>query len=176
MSTLAIIGIVIAAIVVVSSLYGWTQPRFIQVEVSTRIDAHQIRIFEILTTFSNFVKWDPWSSKDPAISQKFSEYDGVVGATYSWKGNRQVGQGKMELLEQYFPETVRFALSFGNRNAAFATFHLEGDQPTTVKWTFESDLGANPMGRIIAPAMKKIIFKDFTQGLENLKKYIETNA
>jgi hypothetical protein len=74
-------------------------------------------------------------------------------------------------------EIVEHSLLFGKGNPSKAIFKLiPSENETTVIWGVEMNMGKFPMGRIIGSILKKMLFNDFTQGLENLKMKIENNT
>ena len=91
------------------------------------------------------------------------------GAIYRWKGNRQVGNGSMEIIHLEANERVEMELRFGPGRPAKAIFQLiKKENGTHVIWSLESNLGSNPFTRVVGRMMEKIIRKDFTLGLERL--------
>ena len=91
------------------------------------------------------------------------------GSLYRWKGNRQVGNGSMEIIHLEANERVEMELRFGPGRPAKATFQLiKKENSTQVIWSLESNLGSNPFTRVIGRMMGKIIRKDFKVGLERL--------
>jgi hypothetical protein len=98
------------------------------------------------------------------------------GAVYTWNGNKNVGSGRMEILEASSPSKIVIKLDFfapfeGHNTAEF-TMLPQGDA-TSVTWLMHGP----------APLMSKImqvfinldnmIGKDFEVGLANLKRLTE---
>ena len=99
------------------------------------------------------------------------------GAVYQWKGNRKVGEGRMEILDVQPTETrvkLDFLKPFEGHN--LATFHLEPDTAgtsTRVLWVMT---GPNTfMGKVMSvfTSMDHLIGPDFERGLANLKAAAE---
>ena len=45
---------------------------------------------------------------------------------------------------------------------------------TLVTWFLSTDIGQNPLSRLMGPIMKKYILRDFNKGLNNLKTLLES--
>ena len=107
-----------------------------------------------------------------------NEFEGErmsYGAMYRWKGNRQVGNGSMEITHLEANECVEMELRFGPGRPAKSTFQLiKKDNATRVIWSLDSNLGSNPFTRVVGRMMGKIIRKDFTLGLERLSDKLGT--
>lgn len=151
---------------------GLRQPTVAAVSKSV-IVGHPVEIvFRECVSLRRFVIWSPWTTKDPNMEVSFSEEDAVVGSWYKWKGNRKVGTGKMTILEIVPNTLVKLELSFGFRSKSTAIFTFEEvEQGTRVTWSFESEIGKNPLKRAMIPTMNKYIGNDFELGLQNLKKH-----
>ena len=73
MKVLKILGIVLASIIVLVLVLGLFAPKKVMVERSVLIPTtNKEVIFKNITYFSEFLKWNPWSSKDP--NQKITFY------------------------------------------------------------------------------------------------------
>ena len=152
------------------ALIGLFSPKQIHLEVKRVIPADADQIFVQIADFENFITWNPWSLKDPNIRNTFEGEKMSYGATYRWKGNRQVGNGSMEITHIEANERVEMELRFGPGRPAKATFELiKKENATQVIWTLDSNLGSNPFTRVIGRMMEKVIRKDFTLGLERLE-------
>jgi hypothetical protein len=170
MSILVIIFGVFAAVALLVALFGLTQPRVVKLVVTHSISASSETLYPYISNLENFVKWSPWSKKDPQMKQRFEGIAGTVGSAYYWSGNRKVGKGSMTFLSQQEPHFTQIALNFGPRGGAEVSFELtpQGNK-MKVDWTFENDLGANPLSRAFGPLMKKMIVTDFQNGLNQLE-------
>lgn len=175
MTVLLYIGVVLVGIVLLTALFGITQNRVIILKRSIVIDAEPSTIFPFILLLKEQIKWNPWSLRDPNIQKTFSEKDGEIGSSYSWKGNKKVGEGSMSITSIVPNKSCSVDLNFGSRGIAMAELALEsrGTSQTVVSWTLESDMGVNPLMRAFSPLMKKMVGKDYDEGLNNLKKIVE---
>ena len=130
----------------------------------------------MIADFNAWSAWSPYEKRDPAMKRRFSGKPSGVGAIYEWDGNRNVGQGRMEILESTPPSKVRIDLQFMKpfkaHNVAEFTLDPHG-QNTTVTWAMYGPMTfmSRVMGLFIN--MDKMIGKDFEAGLQNLKAIAE---
>ena len=168
-----ILGI-LTLIVIIITVIGMSLPAKIELEEKILIDEDPATIFPHLADFERFVKWSPWTGKDPAMKMTFSGEPISVGSIYKWKGNRKVGQGSMEITHIEANERIDIDLNFGRGGISKTGFILEiAPSGTVVTWFLATDMGVNPIGRIMGPAMKKFIRKDFSEGLTKLKTQLQ---
>ncbi len=98
------------------------------------------------------------------------------GAVYAWEGNKNVGSGRMEILDTSAPSKIVIKLDFlkpfeGHNTAEF-TMLPQGDA-TSVTWLMH---GPAPfMSKLMQVFMNldTMIGKDFETGLANLKNLTE---
>ena len=151
-------------------------PASFTVKRSLDIRAPADRLFPQVADFNAWPAWSPYEKRDPAMKRRFSGKPSGVGAVYEWDGNRNVGQGRMEILESTPPSKVRIDLQFMKpfkaHNVAEFTFDPHG-QNTTITWAMHgpTTFMSRVMGLFIN--MDKMIGKDFEAGLQNLKAIAE---
>ncbi len=151
-------------------------PASFTVKRSLGIRAPADRLFRQIADFNAWSAWSPYEKRDSAMKRRFSGKPSGVGAIYEWDGNRNVGQGRMEILEATPPSKVRIDLQFikpfkAQNVAEFSLDpHVEG---TTVTWAMYGPMTfmSRVMGLFIN--MDKMIGKDFEAGLQNLKTLAE---
>lgn len=157
-------------------LYAATRPDSFRVERSTRIEAPAEKIFSLVNDLRAWNGWSPYDAKDPAMQRTFSGAASGPGAVYAWNGNRDVGQGRMEILAATPPSqvTVRldFIQPFQARNTAEFTLRPDGTG-TYITWALH---GPSPyisklMGLVFN--LDRMVGKDFEVGLANLKRVAE---
>lgn len=155
-------------------IIGLLLPKTVHVERTIFVAASPEEVFTHVADFENFVKWNPWSAKDPDIKQTFEGNKVTVGSKYSWKGNKKVGKGFMQITHIEVNKLVEMDLNFGSRGLAKCGFVIEPkDNGTQVTWFFDSEMGKNPLSRLVGPMMDKFIGKDYQEGLTNLAQKIE---
>ena len=176
MCILTYVGIGFVALILLIVIISFFLPRLIHVERSVTINSNASAIFPHINSLKNFVVWSPWSEKDPNMKQTFNEIESGAGCKYTWSGDKKVGVGIMEISESIENKLVKTELDFGKRGTAIAQFSLEeSNGKTTVKWSMDTDMGNNPMGRIMGLFMDKWVGTDHEHGLNKLKSQIENS-
>src|SRR5438128_1422292 len=88
------------------------QPAQYTVSRSTSISAAPGDIFPLVNDFHNWDGWSPWAKIDPAMKVTYEGPPAGNGAIYSWKGNSQVGEGRMNIIDSKLNNFVRINLQF----------------------------------------------------------------
>lgn len=146
------------------------------VKRSLDIHAPAERLFAEVANFRSWAAWSPYEKRDLAMKKIYSGAASGVGAVYEWDGNRNVGTGRMEVLESVAPSKLRIDLQFLKpfkaHNTALFTLEPRGDS-TTVTWAMYGPLTF--MGRVMSLFMNmdNMIGKDFEAGLQNLRALAE---
>ena len=98
------------------------------------------------------------------------------GATYHWAGNKEVGEGKMTIVESRLPDLVRLRLDFIKPMAATSqtefTFRPEGPG-TVVNWTMTGKNNFMAKAVHLVMNLDKMLGRDFEKGLSQLKNLCE---
>ncbi|MFN5911142.1 MAG: SRPBCC family protein [Bacteroidota bacterium] len=174
MDIFLIILIILLILATMITAVGYAMSPKINFSESIVIHKSADEIYKYIADFEEFVKWSPWSEKDPEMVQNFEGECMSFGHKYIWKGNSKVGTGSMEITHLEVNRKVDILLNFGNRGNSQTSFILHPDNGTTrVEWVFDTDLGKSPASRLFGPLMRKFIRKDFQHGLQNLKRLNE---
>lgn len=172
------IVIAIVVLIILALVIGFFSPRNVTLERSISIDASPASIYEEINGFKSFNKWSPWAKIDPENTDY--TYDGPdtgVGSKMSWTStNDQVGVGSQEIVESIPNEKVRTMLIFGDYpDPNYANFIITGDgESSAVLWTFEGDMGSNPIGKLFGLFMESMLGPSYEEGLQNLKSLVES--
>ncbi|MGL4242167.1 MAG: SRPBCC family protein, partial [Beijerinckiaceae bacterium] len=93
-----------------------------------------------------------------------------------WDGDRNVGTGRMEIVESRPHDHIAYALTFTKPFTANnrADFTIEGQGPVTVRWAMTGP--APLMSRVmdLLMNMDRMVGKDFEAGLAKLKQLAES--
>ncbi len=163
-------------LVVVLAIVGMFLPREVSVARSIEINATADKIFPHFNNLQKTIAWSPWLHHDPDTQNTFNNIPEGVGAVMEWASeHKKVGSGRMEITESVLNESIAVDLDFGDMGSAIAGWNLEpaGDK-TKATWSMTTDMGAGPVGRLFGVLMKKWIAADYDQGLDNLKKLVES--
>jgi hypothetical protein len=173
------IALVIALVIVSLLAYATTRPGTLRVQRVTTIKASPDKIFPLINDFHRWNQWSPYEKIDPAMKRAYSGAAAGTGAVYEWDGDRNVGQGRMEITDASQPARVTIKLDFvrpleGHNVAEFALVP-QGDS-TQVTWTMA---GPTPyIGKLIGVFinMDTMIGSQFDSGLASLKAIAETGS
>jgi hypothetical protein len=169
--TLILLSCGIAAILIKAA----TGPDTFSIRRSIIINAKPEKITAHIIDLRKWTSWSPYEKYDPAMTRTYSGSKAGMGAVYEWKGNSNIGSGRMEITG-VVPSRISFKLDFfkpieGHNTAEF-TFEPAGAS-TRVTWGMS---GPNRfIGKIIHVFinMDKMVGKDFEAGLKNLKTIAE---
>jgi uncharacterized protein YndB with AHSA1/START domain len=174
--TIAIIAIVLAVAIAVVLILAATKPNTISVRRAITVKAPPEPIFALINDFHQWRTWSPYEHKDPAMKRSYDGPASGKGAVYAWEGNKNVGSGRMEILDTSVPTRIVIKLDFftpfeGHNTAEF-TMLPQGDA-TTVTWLMHGP--AVFMSKVMQVFMNldNMIGKDFEAGLANLKRATE---
>ncbi len=170
--TAVIVAIAIAGVLV----FAATKPDTLRVQRSITINAPPQGIFPLIVDFHQWRNWSPYEEKDPAMKRSYDGAERGKGAIYAWDGDKNVGSGRMEILEVAEPQKIVIKLDFftpfeGHNTAEF-TMLPQGDG-THVTWLMHGP--ARFVTKLIQVFMNldHMIGKDFEAGLANLKRINE---
>jgi len=164
----------ILVIVVILGL-AMMQPDSFKVQRSATIKAPPAKVMAYLNDFHQWPAWSPWEKLDPNMQRTFEGAASGKGAVYAWKGNDDVGQGRMEIIESVPAQLdikLDFIKPFASSNRTEFALQEQGDS-TVVTWTMTgpSQFVTKVMGVFFS--MDKMIGKDFEKGLAQLKTVAE---
>lgn len=169
------LAVIIVAFVIIVAL----QPSDFQVMRSAAISAPPSTVFAQVNELKKWEPWNPWGKVDPATKLTYEGPAAGVGASYSWAGNNQVGEGRMTITESRPNELIRLNLEFfkpmaGTSTTEF-TFKTEGNQ-TAVTWSMAGKHNFIAKAMCLFMNMDKMIGGQFDQGLTAMKSIVESNA
>jgi uncharacterized protein YndB with AHSA1/START domain len=166
---------VVVAAAVVSGL-ALMQPDTFRIERSTLIKAPPERVFAYLNDFHQWPAWSRWERLDPARQSGYSGAARGPGAIYTWSGNDDVGQGRMEIVESTPPRTVVIRLDFvqpfesHNQVRFVLTPRPDG---TAVSWAMSGNRPFVMKLVEVFTSVEDMAGPDFEQGLAYLKEAAE---
>ncbi|QWG22827.1 SRPBCC family protein [Bradyrhizobium sediminis] len=173
---IAIIAVVLAIAIAIVLILAATKPDTFAVRRAITVKAPPERIFPLIDDFHQWGSWSPYEHKDPAMKRTYGGTASGVGAVYAWEGDRNVGSGRMEILDAPAPSKIVIKLDFftpfeGHNTAEF-TMLPQGDA-TSVTWLMHGP--APLMSRVMQVFINldNMIGKDFEVGLANLKRLAE---
>jgi hypothetical protein len=162
---IAVLGVVIAM-----------QPDRFRVTRSATVSAPPQAVFAQVDDLRKWEAWNPWQKVDPAMKLTFSGPPTGVGASYAWAGNKDVGEGRLTIVESRPNDLVRIKLEFMKpftaTNIATFTFRPEGNQ-TSVTWSMEGMNNYFAKAMHLFMNMDRMVGGEFENGLADIKKAAE---
>ena len=173
---IAVVAVIIAVAIAAVLILAAIKPDTFSVRRAIAVQAPPEKIFPLINDLQQWGSWSPYENKDPAMKRSYSGAGSGRGAVYAWDGNKNVGSGRMEILDASAPSKIVIKLDFftpfeGHNTAEF-TMLPQGDA-TSVTWLMH---GPAPfMSRVMQVFMNmdNMIGKDFEVGLANLKRLTE---
>ena len=107
-TVIIIVAVLIAAILI----FAATRPDTFKIERSISIKAPPEKIFPLINDLHSMQTWSAWEKVDPAMKRDYSGPASGVGAQYAWEGNKEIGQGSMEITESNPSSKVTMRLDF----------------------------------------------------------------
>jgi uncharacterized protein YndB with AHSA1/START domain len=173
---IAIIAVVLAIVIAVVLILAAAKPNTFSVQRGATMKAPPEKIFSLINDFHQWGNWSPWENRDPAMTRSFSGAQSGRGAVYAWEGNKNVGSGRMEILDASASSKIIIKLDFLKpfeaHNTAEFTMLPQGDA-TNVTWVMHGPAPFMSKMMQVFMNMDKMIGKDFETGLANLKGLTE---
>jgi hypothetical protein len=171
-----IIALVVVVLICALLFYAATKPDTFRVQRSISINAPPEKVFPLIEDFRRWGSWSPYETKDPAMKRTYSGTASGKGSVYEWDGDRNVGKGRMEIVESSPPSRVSIKLDFIAPFEAHnvAEFTLEGKGGfTNVTWAMQGPLPYFAKVIHVFFDMDNMVGKDFEAGLASLKASAE---
>src|SRR6476660_8002907 len=94
---LKVLLIIVVVIIAVFFVGGLFLPKTYDIKRSKVIAAPDSVVYATISDMSQFQNWSPWAKIDPNVKNTIGGNKGQVGSFMSWKGNSDVGSGKMTI-------------------------------------------------------------------------------
>lgn len=173
--TIALVILCAVALVIAGVLiYASRKPDTFEIKRSITINAGSEKIMPYLNDLRASLQWSPFE-KDPNMKRNFSGAPTGKGSVYEWDGNREVGAGRVTMLDVTSSRVVvELAMTrpLKCRNTVEYTLVPAGNG-TTVVWSMH---GPQPLiGKVMGLFIdcEKMCGDMFEQGLANLKALAE---
>ncbi len=152
------------------------QPDTFYVQRSASINASPEKIFPLINTMRSGEVWSPYYKKDPAMQGVYSGPESGKGAAFEFDGNKEVGKGRVTIIDSESPSKVVMQLDmrdpFEAHNVVEFTLEPTGDA-TQVTWAMQGRLPYLAKVVHLVLDMDRMVGKDFETGLANLKALSE---
>lgn len=176
LEVIVIIAVIVAIAIAGVLVFAATKPDTLRVQRTIAINALPQQIFPLIADFHQWRNWSPYEQKDPAMKRSYDGAERGKGAIYAWDGDKNVGSGRMEILEAAEPQKIVIKLDFftpfeGHNTAEF-TMLPQGDG-THVTWLMHGPARFVTKLMQVFINLDHMIGKDFEAGLANLKRINE---
>ncbi|EKS32711.1 SRPBCC family protein [Afipia clevelandensis] len=180
MTTLMYIAIALAILIAIVVGLAAMRPDTFRVQRSIDINAPADKIFPLINDYRNWGSWSPYEHVDPDMQRTFSGAPNGKGSIYEWRGNKNIGHGRMEILDTAPPSKVVIKLDFFSpfeaHNMAEFTMQPKGSAAnvtTNVTWAMHGPVPF--MAKIIHMFMNmdRMVGGQFQQGLVSMKAVAE---
>lgn len=161
--------------------YVAMQPAAYTVTRSAVMAAPPAAVFPHIDDFRKWNAWSPWAGKDPNARTVYSDPAAGVGATFAWSGNKEIGEGRMTIVDSKPAERVAIRLDLVKPHQGSSGVVLaltpEGSG-TRVTWTLNGENGFFDRAVLMMVGIKldEMIGADYEKGLANLKAVVEAGA
>jgi len=166
----------LAIVIVIFLIVVAMQPANYSVTRSLTIAATPEVVFPHVNELQKWAPWNPWEKLDPNMKLTYEGPEAGVGASYSWVGNSEVGEGKMTITGSKPNESLQLKLEFFKPMAGVSdtefTFKPQGDQ-TEVTWSMSGQNNFIAKAMCLFMNMDKMIGGQFEKGLAELKVVAE---
>lgn len=165
------------ALVVACVLGAYLLPAHRHVERSREIAVPPERIWPLIAEPRQWIGWQPWYARDPAMKLSYSGAESGSGAQWAWDSATE-GRGRMAFGHVEAPRLLHFRLEFeGMGSVATGQFRLEPvGAGTRVTWAFDTHLGLNPLMRWSGLVLDSMVGRDFEAGLDRLAALVTRPA
>ena len=170
------LALISAVLIVAVLIYAATKPDNFRIERTTTIKAPPERIFALINDFRQWEAWSPWEKIDPTLTRTYSGATSGKGAIYAWAGNKNVGSGRMEIIESSPPSRIVLKLDFSEpfeaHNEVLFKLEARGDATTLTQAMYgPSPYVSKLMG--IFFDMDKMVGEKYDEGLASIKGIAE---
>lgn len=176
---LRVVAIIVILAIFMVLIFAATRPSKFCIERSIQIKASPEKIFPFIIDFHQMQTWSAWEKVDPFMKRSFSGAKSGKGAMYAWDGNKDIGQGSMEILEVTLSSKVLIKIDFLKPFEAhnMLDFSLVPNGETTT--VSHAMYGPTPfISKLMCLffSMDKMVGPKFEEGLVNLKAAAEKQS
>ena len=168
----AILAVAIAVILILAAM----KPDTFVVQRSALINAPADKIYPLINDYKNWASWSPYEKIDPAMKRTYSGAPSGKGSIYEWTGNKNIGSGRMEILDtspSRIDIKLDFLAPFEAHNVAEFTMKPEGSA-TNVTWAMRGPIPYKFKIMHVIMNMDKMVGSQFVEGLANMKEVAES--
>jgi hypothetical protein len=167
---------ILAALIVTLLLAAYLMPKTYNVEKSIVVHQSVTVVKNKVADLNYYSQWNPWQQNDPTATSTITGSAGSPGHKYAWEG-KKVGVGSLTVVgtdDKHIHFDLEFVKPWKSKAKDNWLFEPWGDgNETKVTWQNSGGLPW-PMARLMGPMIIKNLNHQFEQGLNNLKKMVES--
>lgn len=174
------LGLLAVIALVTGVLYGvgrFVLPNSLEVTRNVAVERPRAAVFAMINDLRIAKEWSPYYARDPDAEFAISDQPGP-GQTMRWASSvREVGRGRMSIVDSSDNEQVESLLEMGDRATLNSRIELRPAQGgTSVSWTVTADCGQgwiNVPCRYMNLVLSGMIRRELDSGLARLKTLTE---
>lgn len=174
------LGFVLVIALLTGVLYGvgrFLLPNTLEVTRTVAVERPRAAVFAMINDLRIAREWSPYYARDPEAEFRFSGDPGA-GQTMRWSSNvREIGEGRMSIVDSSENEQVELILAMGDRATLNSRIDLRrADGVTSVAWAVSAlcaDGNINVPCRYMNLIMRGRIERELDAGLARLKTLAE---
>lgn len=176
-----LIKILICLVVVFAgmAIFVATRPPEFSVQRSVVIQAPAEKIYPYIHDLRAWESWSPWLKKDSTMKMTYQGPSKGPGASMTWKGNSESGEGTMTILSETPNRSVALRLDFlkpmQSTHPSEFSLKPEGNH-TTVTWKMTGEINFIGKAMCLFMDIDKAIGPDFENGLASIKQLSESET
>jgi hypothetical protein len=169
------IRIRLGALALLLGIVPFFLPRRPRIARRILIRADRSHVFPLVNDLRNWPRWTAWNQRQE-IEYHYDGPPAGAGATQHWKSPSHTGV--LHMTQSHEGERIAYTLTMDDRWLLEGAISLEEIAPrqTRVLWIARWQGAAMPWARYFDLVMMLWIGRDFSAGLENLRKLAETTA
>ena len=176
------IGIAVLVLIIAAVTFIAMRPASFRIQRSAHVSAPPNVVFSIINDLHHWGRWSPYDKRDPNMKKTFAGPTEGPGASYTWNGNSQVGEGRLTIEESKPGELVRMKLEFSRAPPPFKATNevnfvlVPSEGGTRVSWIMDGKCNFMHKAMSIFMDMDKMVGTDFEQGLANLNAAVQAGT
>lgn len=157
-----------AATLAIAAVGTFLLPRHVTVERTALLDATPDAVLALAGSSNGFQRFNPYLTADPELQIAPFGPEAGVGSGFRFEGRDGTGT---QTISRITDDSVTYTIDLGamGQPTQHITAVPEGDQ-TRVTWVVESDMGMNPVFRVVGLFMDRMMGGTFETGLANLAR------
>lgn len=174
------LGLLVVVALVLGVLYAvgrFLLPNSLEVARTVAIERPRASVFAMVNDLNIAKEWSPYNARDPDADYVISERPGA-GQTMRWESNvRNIGSGRMSIVNSLENELVESIIEIGDRATLNSRLDLRRtEEGTAVAWMVSAECAQGAINvpcRYMNLIMRTTIERDLDAGLARLKDRAE---